>query len=101
MEIKRRDDIELGIGPLRVRASGKTVSTVILALCVVGAIFYHDMKSDAGNKEILKALWVQTYVVMHPEGERKAAVDRLPPEIKATLIKQEVASGTGPSNSGN
>ena len=84
--------MEIGFGPLKLKASGRTVTAVILAGAIFGEIYWHDYKDDAFKsvvssklEAIAQATWVQTYVLSHPEKERAGVVNSLPDEVKSKI----------------
>jgi hypothetical protein len=85
---RREDDVEFGLGPFRIKAHGKTVTGTIFWIVVGGMLIWHDYKSGIFQDEVTKALWVQTFIVSHPEKERADVLRKLPADVRAKITKQ-------------
>ena len=86
---RREEDVEFGLGPIKVRAHGKTVTGVIFWVIVGGLLYWHDYKSDGFREEVTKALWVQTFIISHPEKERPQIINGLPEETRKKITQAQ------------
>lgn len=86
----RREDDDLGMefGPLKIRANGKTVTQMVFWLVVVGMVFYHHYTNEILLREMVKAQWVQSWILSHPEKERKSVLSKLPPDVRQKILQQ-------------
>lgn len=85
---RREDDLGMKLGPLEVKANGRTVTTMVMWMVVGGFLFYHHYLTDQVEREMAKALWVQNWILAHPEKERKAVLGKLPPDVRQKILQQ-------------
>lgn len=81
---KRGDDMSIKAFGVEVQASGRSVTLVLIALAIIGEVFWHDYKSDNWNKIMHEGLWVQTLIIATPEADRQ------------TVLKKSIESSTVP-----
>jgi hypothetical protein len=75
---RRNDDLGLKLPfGIEVRAKGRSVIYVILALGVIALLFWHDHKSDISNREMHEALWTQILITSTPEKDRAVMLQRI------------------------
>jgi hypothetical protein len=88
---RRGDDIKIGAFGVSLEANGKTVVGLILTLCALGALFYHDYQANQDHKQFVKQVQIFTYVLTADEAERKLIRQRLaiPDELKQAVREIE------------
>jgi hypothetical protein len=75
---KRTDDVGVKLpGGIEIRARGKDVIFVIIAIGALGLLYWHDYKSDNWARSFHEGQWAQTLILATPEKERPDALRRI------------------------
>lgn len=90
---KRGDDMRIKAFGVEVQASGRSVILILIAIALIGLLYYHDYKSDNWNRVIHEGLWVQTLILATPEKDRKVALRK---SAESSTIPDSVRSKIGP-----
>ena len=93
---QRNDDMEIR-GPLgwSLRASGKTVVTVIFAAIILASVVWHDWKSTQQNMAMVQELQNIAYVMTLSDVERKALNLTMPEGLRARIAANPGMPGDG------
>lgn len=89
---KRGDDMRIKAFGVEVQASGRSVTLVIIALAIIGEVFWHDYKSDNWNKIMHEGLWIQTLIIATPEEDRQTVLKK---SVETSTIPDSVRSKIG------
>lgn len=81
----REDDVKISFGPLKIWASGKTTTLVLIALVGCGLIFWHDYKTGEQSAEMIEWQHTVAYVLTLTEQERKALRLRMPEKMRLQM----------------
>src|SRR5215467_10198836 len=81
-QYERRDDVEIGFGPFKFRASGRHVTLVVIFLAGIAVVGWHDWKQTNQVNALIETQQAIAYVLTLNEAERKTLKLSMPTSLR-------------------